>query len=56
MRLSFEEVVVIRLEDGNIKELHMSNKESIHNYKNAILLKRYFLAKNTETESINNAS
>ncbi|USK69193.1 hypothetical protein [Peribacillus asahii] len=56
MRLSFEEVIVIRLVDGSIKELYSSNKESIKNYKGAILLKRYFLAKNTETESINNAS
>ncbi|WP_286231286.1 hypothetical protein [Neobacillus mesonae] len=44
MKLIFEEVDVIKLPDGTVKELHKSRNESIHNYPNAILIHKYFHA------------
>lgn len=45
--LIYEEVDVIKLPDGAIIEIH-NEKDSIHNYKNAILIEKYFHAKYIE--------
>lgn len=36
---------VIKLSDGSIKEIHKSENESINTYDGAVLVSKYFLAR-----------
>lgn len=45
---TFEEVDVVRLIDGSIRELLKSKGELIQNFTGAVLLEKYFWAKEVE--------